>query len=501
MNDDISQELDWRIRVFDSLSFPTLILKPDKIILTANRIFLEKYGLSMDQIVGLTCREVFYGSKNCPNTACPFAKVLADKEGHSVTRRVDTKTSKLLWEDRVFSPILDEKGEVAYIMESVRDITRIKSLEQTLNETKEFLEKIIHSSPMAIVAADRYGNILLMNQAAEELFGYHAETVFREIPVENLYPPGTAVEIMKKLRSDAFGGAGKLPATETIIRNSSGEEIPVELTAAMIYENEEEVATMGIYNDLREKLAVEEKLKQTLAQLAQSEKMASLGQLAAGVAHEINNPLTGILFSASLVLESLDETDANSEELANIVEDVNRCKDIVENLLAYGHQTSTEKSIIQLNDLVNTSLALIRDQRLFRNIHVVKSLSDEMMLVHVDRNQMNQVIINLVMNAVTAMNGKGTLTFKTYRNKGRRRVHLEVKDTGCGIAPENLSKIFDPFFTTRSHGKGTGLGLSTAFGIVKANKGHISVKKTGAGGTTFLIRFPLYTPLDPAENQ
>jgi len=226
--------------------------------------------------------------------------------------------------------------------------------------------------------------------------------------------------------------------------------------------------------------------------LAQSEKMASIGQLAAGVAHELNNPLTSILFDANMILEGHTAGDANRESLEWIIDDVYRCKDIVKNLLAYSRQTNPLKDIIQMSDLVEQSLALIRDQKLFANVNVVKDLSDEMMLIHVDKNQISQVIINLVMNAVAAMDGRGTLTFRTYRNKDAQEAFLEVSDTGCGITEGNLSKIFDPFFTTKELGKGTGLGLSTAFGNVNENKGKISVKSTDSDGTTFLLQFPLY---------
>lgn len=494
-----AEETDWRVRVFDSLSFPTLILKPSKVILTANRIFLEKYGLAMQDVVGKTCYQVFYGNSECPAETCPFRKVIAEGKGQSVLRSTYTKTGKRLWEDRVFSPILDEAGGVAYVLESVRDVTRLKTLEQALKETKLFLEKLIQSSAMAIVAADRYGNILLMNAAAEELFGYSADHAVRHIAAVTLYPPGVAKEIMRQLQDEEAGGKGKLTGTRTRILNANGEEVPVELTASIIYEDDEEVATMGIYQDLRDRLEVERRLAETRAKLAQSEKMASIGQLAAGVAHELNNPLTSILFDANMVRESLAEADANRESLQLIIDDVYRCKDIVKNLLAYSRQTSPMRDIIQLNDLVEQSLSLIRDQKLFANVKLVKDLSDEMMLIHVDKNQISQVIINLVMNAVAAMDGSGTLAFRTYRNKAARQVFLEVSDTGCGIAEENLSKIFDPFFTTKEVGSGTGLGLSTAFGNVNENKGKISVKSTGPEGTTFLIEFPQYQPSNIPE--
>ena len=491
MNDKIINEMDWRVRVFDSLSFPTLIMTPDRKIVTANQIFLQKYRLDGCQVVGKYCYEVFYRKETCPNEICPFNKVLTEKTGQTVIQRTASLTGKMFWEDRVFSPILDDDGNVAYIMESVRDVTRLKNLEYTLKETEAFLTKIIHGSPIAIVVADRYANILLMNPAAEHLFGYSQREAITRVSVESLYPAGTAKDIMKQLRSRKLGGKGKLLSTHATILNASGKEIPVELNASIIYEDDTEVATVGIYKDLRTILAMQDKLKKASTQIVQSEKMASLGKLAAGVAHEINNPLTGILMYASIAKDGLGKNNQCQKELEYIIEDAERCSDIVKDLLTYSRQAvNAEKEIQPVNALVNEGLALIRDQKLFLNITLVKQLSEEEMYIKVDKNQMNQVIINIVMNAVDAMDKKGTLTLRTYRDKKRNEIHLEISDTGSGIPKENLPRIFDPFFTTKEQGQGTGLGLSTVYGIVKKNHGNISVKDSGPHGTTFLLKFP-----------
>lgn len=489
MNEKLLSEVDWRLRVFDSLSFPTLILNPDKRIMTGNKVFLRKYQVELKDIVGKRCHEVFYKGQACPNKNCPFPKVTSEKQGSSVMRRITTPTGKRVYEERVFSPILDDQGEVAYILESVRDVTRQKNIELALKETEAFLEKVIIGSPIAIVAADRFGHVLLMNPAAEELFEYDKTHAINQLTADQLYPPGMAAQIMQRLKQNM----GKLPNIKTTILNAHGEAIPVELTASMIYENGEEVATVGIYTDLREKLAVERKLKETQAQLAQSEKMASLGQLAAGVAHEINNPLTGILFSAKLKLEQMGPDDPERADMQAVVDDVNRCKEIVRNLLAYSRQSTPAKDIIQLNDVVNLSLSLLRDPKMFGKIDVVRDFSEEMMLVHLDKNQISQVIINLVINAVAAMNGQGRLVLRTYRDKPNQKAYVEVIDSGCGIPSENLSKIFDPFYTTKAPGEGTGLGLSTAYGLMKDNRGNISVKESSPKGTIFLLEFDLYS--------
>jgi PAS domain S-box-containing protein len=490
MDKNIIDEMDWRVRVFDSLSFPTLIMTPDRKIVTANQIFLRKYFLDVDQVVGKACYEVFYRKEICPNEVCPFDKVLAEKTGETVMQRTTSLTGKFFWEDRVFSPILDDKGDVAYIMESVRDITRLKNLEHTLKETEAFLEKIIHASPVAIVVADMYDNILLMNPAAEDLFEHSNRNAVTTISMDQLSPPGKASEIMQQLRNRNIGGKGRLLSTKTTILNAKGEEIPVELNASIIYEDGEEIATVGIYKDLRQIIAIKETLKKVNAQIVQSEKMASLGRLAAGVAHEINNPLTGILLYANMVKDGLDENDTHRKELQYIIEDAERCSDIVNNLLTYSRQAHAAKTLQPANALVEESLSLIRDQKLFMNINLIKALSEEEMFIKIDKTQMNQVIINLVINAVDAMEKKGTLTLRTYRDSKKNMVHFEISDTGSGIPEQNIPKIFDPFFTTKEQGHGTGLGLSTVYGIVKENRGTISIKETGPHGTTFLLKFP-----------
>jgi len=489
---DLTEDLYWQLRVFDSLSYPTLIISPDFTLVSANRKFLELYGVSANQVIGVKCNQFFLGNAPCKTGRCPLEQVLSSKQGQTLSWRKNGRS-----EDRVFSPILDDDGEVAYVIESIRDVTRIKLLESELTEIKEFISRVVHSSASAIIAADRGGNIQLMNRAAKDLFGLSPDGDNRLRFAEQLYPPGRAREIMKMLRDETIGGKGKLPSMKTRIVTVNGEEIPVEMTAAIIYDDENhESATMAIYNDLRKRLEIENKLKDAQKQLAQSEKMASLGQLAAGVAHEINNPLTGILLYASMILERLEPADPMREDIEYVIEDANRCKDIVQSLLVYSRSTDSRKSIIHVNHLVEQSFKLTRDQKIFGNIHIIKDLADEMMLLNVDTNKLNQVFINLIMNAADAMEGKGTLTVRTYRNKAEHRIYVEVGDTGSGIPNENISKIFDPFFSTKPKGKSTGLGLSIAYGIVEEHGGRITVKQTGPEGTIFLLELPLYTPTE-----
>jgi len=232
-------------------------------------------------------------------------------------------------------------------------------------------------------------------------------------------------------------------------------------------------------------------LEEVWTQIVQSEKLASLGRLAAGVAHEINNPLTGILLYGNMMLEKLEDNNPLKQHLKYVLEDANRCKEIVKNLLAYSRQNSPSKEQFELNSLVQSSLSLIEDHKIFKNISLVKEPADYSIPIYADKNQLTQVIINLVMNAVDAMDDRGKLTIRTYRDEKAGMACLEVQDTGTGIPQEVISKIFDPFFTTKMPGKGTGLGLSTIYGIVKENNGRISVKETSHEGTTFILELPI----------
>jgi len=487
------ENFNWRERLFVSLSFPTLILTPDMTIVAATKRFLKKYTYSEKEVVGRKCYQILHQSAQpCPKTSCPIVNVLTTKKGTSAIKKTMGSDGAEVYEDRVCSPVLNNKGDVGYIMVSLRDVTRTKLLEMELQKTNDFLENIIASSVAAIIVADMKGVILLMNESARRLFGYTDKMAVGKSIAEYLYTPGGARSVMKKLRSPDYGGIGKLHFTEMTIINSSGEEIPVEMNASIIYQDGKEIATMGIYNDLRPKIEIEKKLKEAeMIKLMQSNKMASLGHLAAGVAHEINNPLSGILIDASLILEELDEHSPIRKNLQDIIDDTNRCKDIVKNLLAYSRQTEFKAEIFNINGIIEQACSFLREHALLQNITIDKEFSSSMLMCEGDNNQLIQVFTNMIINATQAMNGKGNITIRTSKDKPKGKTYIEISDTGYGISEEDLPKIFDAFFTTKEEGKGTGLGLSTVHGIIEKHGGTIKVKETSPEGTIFLIDLPL----------
>jgi signal transduction histidine kinase len=242
---------------------------------------------------------------------------------------------------------------------------------------------------------------------------------------------------------------------------------------------------------------MEKKLQETHLQLVSSEKMASLGKLAAGIAHEINNPLGGILIYSSLMMEDIPKEDPKRGDLARIVQEAGRCKDIVKSLLEFARQTEPKMEPTDINRAITDGLFFLENQALFHNIRIIKKLDPFPPFVRANAGQLKQVFMNIIVNAAEAMHGSGTLTITTSTAPDRKSIFVEFTDTGEGIPEENLTRIFDPFFTTKDVGKGTGLGLATSYGIVEEHGGKIRVKSKVGEGTTFTIELPTYPETQP----
>jgi two-component system NtrC family sensor kinase len=394
--------------------------------------------------------------------------------------------------------IKNEKGETVGYQGINLDISERKRIENELREANEFFMNLIESSVDGIIAADMKGNIFIFNKGAENLTGYTAEEVIGKIHITKIYPEGVAKEIMKKLRSSEYGGVGKFIPTQLNVVNNAGQEIPIQLSAALIYDGAgREIASVGIFTDLRPRLMMEKKLQETHLQLVSSEKMASLGKLAAGIAHEINNPLGGVLIYSSLMMEDLPQEDLKRGDLARIVQEAGRCKEIVKSLLEFARQTEPKVEPTDINRAITEGLFFLENQALFHNIRIIKELDPFLPFVKGNAGQLKQVFMNIIVNAAEAIHGSGTLTITTSAAPDRKSVLVEFTDTGEGIPEENLTRIFDPFFTTKDVGKGTGLGLATSYGIVEEHGGKIRVKSKVGEGTTFTIELPTFPETQP----
>ena len=389
--------------------------------------------------------------------------------------------------------IKDEEGKVIGYQGLNIDISERIRKEKEREEKTRFFYNLLESSVECIVAADTRGIVIFFNKAAEKLTDYKAEEVIGKFHITKFYPLEVAKDIMRKLRSDDYGGRGKLENFRVTMYRKNGAEIPVSLSASIIYEEDKELASLGLFTDLREKLKMEKELQDTQMRLIQTEKMASLGSLAAGVAHEINNPLGGILIYASLLMEDFaDQNDQRVQDLKRIVEEGTRCKDIVKSLLEFARQTESKFESVGINKAIDDVLFFLGKQALFHNIQTIKELHPNLPSIQGDPNQIKQVLMNMMVNAAEAMSEKGgTLTITTEVSTDGSSIIILFKDTGSGIPPAIQSKIFDPFFTTKDVGKGTGLGLSTSYGIVQSHHGTIEVDSAPAKGSTFKIILPI----------
>jgi len=232
-------------------------------------------------------------------------------------------------------------------------------------------------------------------------------------------------------------------------------------------------------------------LKAMQTHLIQSEKLAGVGKLAAGVAHEINNPLTCVLTNSSLILSDLPPDDPRREDLQTIVDETLRCRKIVKGLLDFARQTKPQKQTISLNKVAEDILSLVKNQASFQNISISAELDNGVPPVLADADQMRQVVLNIILNAADAMQQGGTLRVRSCLETGSNRVMLKISDTGPGIPAEIQNRLFEPFFTTKK--TGTGLGLAIAYGIMERHKGELKLESSPGHGTTISVILPTDT--------
>jgi signal transduction histidine kinase/ferredoxin len=232
-------------------------------------------------------------------------------------------------------------------------------------------------------------------------------------------------------------------------------------------------------------------LLETEEQLIHSEKLASMGQLAAGVAHEINNPLGTVLIYAHMLLKGLPAADPRRQDAEIIANEADRCRHIVRGLLDFSRQSKLRDELVDINELVRETLALFEKRPGFEKTEAVLNLDPNLPRTLADPEQMKQAFINMVENASEAMPGGGQLTITTQLSRDATKIIIRLSDTGCGILEENLERIFDPFFTTKQIGQGTGLGLAIVYGIVKMHRGGIWVDSKAGQGATFTISLPV----------
>ncbi|MFZ2088789.1 MAG: PAS domain S-box protein [Desulfobaccales bacterium] len=485
--------------ILEGLPMPTFVIDRNHRIIYWNRACEKLTGHSREEMVGsyrywlpfyshegpsmaslvveqnFKALEAFFGVKNLK----PSSKVPVAFEAYEYFPDFDGS-------ERYFyntcSTIYDEEGRIQGAVQAIIDVTERERLSQELRESEEKFRTLVEASLDGIVL-HRDLKLLYVNRACLEMFGYENPedllgrdlSEFIELPFQHAAPRRLASILQGAPRPRVFEMKGIC---------QDGGKFDLEVISFPTTYGGRPASQTHIRN-ITHKKQLEEHLTRT-------EKLASLGQLAAGVAHEMNNPLGSITVLSYLLLEDLDEKCAERSQVEKIVKEATRCKEIVQGLLEFSRYMPSRMAPLQVNDVLEEVLSLVSDHLLFQHIDLVKRFDPHLPPVLGDKNRLEQVFINLLMNSGDAMEGMGRLTVTTCLNPDGNRIHLSFQDSGPGIPENQVPRLFDPFFTTKGVGKGVGLGLSISYGIIEKHLGRIFVEKTGPDGTVFVIELPVY---------
>lgn len=378
---------------------------------------------------------------------------------------------------------------------------RRKQAEEALRESEERYRSLVETSPDGIVLIDLSGKILMVNQQAHNLYGGDAQELIGQ-PGFDLLLPGDQQRAGEALAQLTQGGMVRSNVYH--LPRKDGSTYPAMLSATLIRDPAAQPqAVLNVIRDITSQRRLEKTLQQrnlelelrmgelqrTQAQLVQSAKMAAVGELAAGVAHELNTPLNSVLVSSELLLERAALDGRDRERLEAIVRQARKSSDIICNLLDFARQRGSLRDWADVNQVLRDTLSLLRQRFENGGVALAEEYAPDLPALLLNAGRMKEVFLSLSLNALQAMSGGGRLTVRTEQRGDR--VAVTFADTGEGIASDILPRIFEPFYTTRPVGEGTGLGLSVSLGIVQDHGGSIQVSSEVGEGSTFVVWLPI----------
>ncbi|HEY4579595.1 MAG TPA: ATP-binding protein, partial [Candidatus Acidoferrales bacterium] len=370
-------------------------------------------------------------------------------------------------------------GYVAIALDNARLYSSLEHKALQIERLKDFSENIVESLNVGVLAVDLNGRVESWNTQLEQLIGVPRQEAVNR-PLEEVLPAGLVAELAARAEEDHVSSLYKLA-----VRNRAGRNLVVNVSIAPLVGKEgERIGRLILLDDITQRTHLED-------QLLQTEKLTSLGLLAAGVAHEVNTPLAVISNYIQMLAKQLPAGDARQSLIDKIVKQTFRASEIVNHLLNFSRTGAAEFQPVSLNQVVEETLSLLSHPFRTGQVQVIRNLSPELPAVLGSGNRLQQVFLNLFLNARDAMPSGGMLEVRSAAYNGT--VEVEVTDTGAGISRENLARIFDPFFTTKATARGTGLGLSVSYGIIKEHAGKIEVRSTPGKGTSFRLEFPAAT--------
>ena len=471
--------------LFEHVATGVFISSKEGKFLNANQALLDMLGYdSKQEFLNINLPQDLYVR---PEDRRTFQEMM-ERDGRVIDYEVEFKRK-----DGTTLPILltgharyDQQGNIIGYEGLNVNLTQRKLMEKEVREAYDFMNKIVQSSPNSITATDMQGNILIWNQAAEETLGYKASDVIGKMNIRKIYPEGVARKVMQMLRSDESGGVGRLRSFPMVYVRRDDEVVEGNLSAAIIYDaNGKEIASVGLFVDLRDRLQMERALRDTQEQLLQSEKLAAMGRLTSQIAHELNNPLYGIMNTLELLKTEIPADNKRRKILEMALSETVRLSDLLRKMLSFSKPDQEERHPVDINSVLDEILLLHEKQLKENDINIKYRLAEGLGLVNASKNQLRQVFLNMVANARDAMANGGTLSVTT--GPDGDNVVIDITDTGSGIREEYIDKIFDSFFTTKGEVKGVGLGLSVCYGFIKDHGGDIEVKSQEGVGTTFTI--------------
>jgi len=420
-------------------------------------------------------------------------------ESIEVDYRIMRPDGSVRWISSRAFPVQHELGELLCIVGIAEDRTEIKQGEETLRQSERKYRSLYESSKDGIAYSDIQGNLLDANQAFSDMLGYTIEEL-TELTYQELTPRKWH-EMEQDIVKNEIMTRGYSGGYEKELTKKDGSVVPVTIRVWLTYDEEGNQSGMwGMVRDITERKRAEEEKKELEAKLQQSQKMEAIGTLAGGIAHNFNNLLMGIQGNVSLMLMDMDSTHPHYERLRKIEKQVQSGARLTSYLLGYARKGRYYVKPLNLNRLVEDTSDMFG--RTKREIAIHRDLAEDLLGIEADEGQIEQVLLNMCVNAADAMPGGGDLSLKTmnvthkdmkgklYDPKPGNYVVLKVTDTGSGMDKETMDRIFDPFFTTKEMGRGTGLGLASTYGIIKAHGGYIDVESELGRGTTFTIYLP-----------
>jgi two-component system, NtrC family, sensor kinase len=366
-------------------------------------------------------------------------------------------------------------GYVAVALDNAQLYSSLEQKALEIARLKDFSENIVESLNVGVLAVDLDGIVESWNTRMEQLFGVlRRDAVGRRLG--SLLPEELAAEIAARGDQEHITGIYKQRL------HHQGNHLTLNVSIApLVSKSNERIGRLLLFDDVTQREHMEE-------QMSQTEKLTSLGLLAAGVAHEVNTPIAVISNYIQMLAKQMPEGDPRQSLIEKIVKQTFRASEIVNNLLNFSRTGAAEAASVDVNRVVEETLSLVAHPLKTSQIQVVKDLGEALPPVHGSANKLQQVFLNLFLNARDAMPNGGMLEVRTAAHNGS--VEIEIADTGAGIRREDINRIFDPFFTTKSNGRGTGLGLSVSYGIIKEHAGKIDVRSTPGKGTSFHVEFP-----------